>query len=107
NVQEKQAARIDASGVALTQAEADAQQFVRAIVPPPKIVPRVLNLDFRQPVAGSLRDVSGLGTGLTQRLPGTGARWKGNDVNLRLDTGLGLLNVQTTDSDLNTSYRLP
>jgi ferric-dicitrate binding protein FerR (iron transport regulator) len=107
---EKQAARIDAKGVALQPpAQApDANQFVRAIVPPPKIVPQTMVLDFHQSVPGTLLDKNGLGTGLTHRLPGTGKllREKENDANLQLDVEEGRLLVTTTNSDLNTSYKL-
>ena len=51
-----------------------AGQFVRAIVPPPVIVPRTFRLAFDRPVEGTLGDANGLGIGLTHRLPGTGDR---------------------------------
>ena len=77
------------------------RQFARAIVPPPEIRPRSLRLDFSQPIAGSIRDVAGLGVGLTRRLGGTGMAFTGRDQNLRLRTDLGLLELTTTGSDLN------
>jgi hypothetical protein len=104
NVEAKQAARMDAQGVSLQAA--DATQFVRAIVPAPQIVPRTLALDFRKPVAGTLLDAKGLGTGLTQRLPGTGYKLHLHDANLRLDPDAGQLLLTTTNTDLNTSFRL-
>src|SRR5439155_6753756 len=104
NVLATQAARIDATGVALQPAgpKADANQFVRAI----SRVPRSLALDFRQAVPGTLLDHNGLGTGLTHRLPGTGSKLLPHDKNLLLDAEEGLLVLQTTNTDINTSYRL-
>jgi ferric-dicitrate binding protein FerR (iron transport regulator) len=104
SVQEKQAARIDASGVALQPA--DGNQFVRAIVPAPKIVPRSFALDFRQAVEGTLLDGAGLGTGLTYRLPGTGKKLQDQDKKLRIDLQEGRLELTTTNTDLNTTFRL-
>jgi ferric-dicitrate binding protein FerR (iron transport regulator) len=108
SVLETQAARIDATGVALQPADKapDAGQFVRAIVPPPRIVPRTFALDFRQAVRGTVLDASGTGTGLAYRLPGTGARLPTHDANLRLEVEQGRLELTTTNTDLNTSYRL-
>jgi hypothetical protein len=108
SVEEKQAARIDKSGVALQPADKgpDANQYVRAIVPAPKIVPRTFTLDFRQAVAGTLLDAAGAGTGLAHRLPGTGKRLLAHDENLRLNLQEGRLELTTTNTDLNTSYRL-
>ncbi len=106
DVTRDQVAHIAAGSVALRPdpPRRAAGQFVRAIVPPPVIVPRTLTLDFRRPVPGSLVDGDGLGTGLTQRLPGTGRKLPERDTNLRLgDRGLLLT---TTDSDLNTQYKL-
>jgi hypothetical protein len=105
SVQAKQAARIDAKGVALQPAEQgqDINQFVRAI---PQFVPRTLTLDFRQAVPGSLLDAAGLGTGLTHRLPGTGKKLLAQDRYLQLDPVEGLLLLTTTNTDLNTSFRL-
>jgi hypothetical protein len=93
-----QSARLDGTGVTLRP---DAGGFVRAIVPPPVIVPRVLTLDFRRPVAGSLGDFLSRGTGLTHRLPGTGGLLGNSDPNMRLDFGQGLLALTTTNSDIN------
>ena len=80
--------------------------FVRSIGPPPAIVPRTLLLDFRRAVDETIRDVSGLGTGLTSRLPGTGANLPARDGNLRLDPAAGRLRITTTRSDINTQYLL-
>src|SRR5262249_42757931 len=55
---------------------------------------------------GTVRDRNGVGTGLTHRLPGTGRRLPAQDPNLRLDPARGLLELTTTDSDLNTQYKL-
>jgi len=104
----KQAARIEAGQVTLIPAKpgVDVKQFIREIVPSPKIVPRVFTLDFRQPISDTLLDSTGLGIGLTHRLPGTGKKLKTQDDNLRLETADGRLAITTTDSDLNTSKLL-
>jgi FecR-like protein len=81
-------------------------QFVRTIVPPPIIVPRTLRLTFDRVVEGTIRDQSGVGTGLTHRLPGTGAGLTDRDGNLRLNQEKSQLELTTTNSDLNTQYKL-
>jgi hypothetical protein len=108
SVEEKQAARIDARGVALQAPNKgpDVSQFVRAIVPARKIVPSTLALDFRRGLSGTLLDKNGLGTGLSHRLPGTGKLLQEHDENLQLDPDEGRLLLTTTNSDLNTTYRL-
>jgi RNA polymerase sigma-70 factor (ECF subfamily) len=98
-----QSARIDERGVR----PEPAGPFVRAIVPPPAIVPRTLALDFRRPLAGTLADGPGKGTGFTHRLPGTGAKLAPSDTNLRLDADRGLLELTTTNSDINRQVRMP
>jgi FecR protein len=102
SLQEKQAARIDVEGVALKQ-EPDSKPFVRDI---PVIVPRTLMLDFNRSIEGTIRDKTGLGTGLTHRLPGTGRDLKPNDDNLFLNLAEGQLEVKTTKSDINTQFLL-
>ena len=81
-------------------------QFVRAIVAPPVIVPRVFRLSFGGPVAGTLADINGQGTGLTHRLPGTGSRLPAADPNLRMDAAERRLELTTTRSDINRQVRL-
>lgn len=104
---QNQAARIVAGQVKPLEPGAGADQFVRAIVPPPVVVPRTLRLTFDQLVEGSIRDANGLGTGLTHRLPGTGGRLPEHDPNLRLDPDRALLELTTTRSDLNNfGFRL-
>ena len=105
NVQEKQSARIDIGGVTLkpVQPESETRPFVRDI---PLIVPRVFNLDFREPIANTLLDANGRGIGLSYRLPGTGKRLKANDANLVLNQTAGQLELTTTNSDLNTQFKL-
>jgi hypothetical protein len=93
-----QSARLDGAGVTVQPGGSD---FVRAIVPPPVIVPRELVLDFRHPAPNTLHDADGRGIGLTHRLPGTGRRLKENDANLRLDPEQGALALTTTNSDIN------
>jgi hypothetical protein len=101
-----QAARIETERVRLQPAQPNAGQFVRAIVPSEVVVPRSLRLTFDRPAPGGVRDATGAGTGLTHRLPGTGRRLPANDPNLRLDAAAGQLELTTTDSDLNTQYKL-
>jgi hypothetical protein len=101
-----QTARLSPDGVTVGPAQPAAGQFVRAIVPPPVIVPRTLRLEFKRAVEGTLRDATGAGTGLTHRLPGTGCCLPTADPNLRLDTARGRLVLTTTNSDLNTQYQL-
>jgi FecR protein len=108
SLSQNQAARIAAGKVTVEPAgpEAGADQFVRAIVPPPVIAPHTLRLTFDRPAAGGIRDAGGRATGLTHRLPGTGAKLADDDANLRLDPARGRLELTTTNSDLNTQYRL-
>jgi ferric-dicitrate binding protein FerR (iron transport regulator) len=103
-----QAAQIAAGKVTLQPAGrgGGADRFVRAIVPSPVIRPRTLRLTFDQPAEGGIRDANGLGTGLTFRLPGTGRGLAERDPNLRLDRGKAQLELTTTNSDLNTQYKL-
>lgn len=102
-----QVARLDGGKVALRPADPKSEhRFVRAIVPPPAVVPRVLALDFRHPAAGSLQDADGHGIGLTQRLPGTGSQLAVRDENLRLNAGKGQLELTTTNSDVNRQFQL-
>jgi hypothetical protein len=101
-----QAARIDDGKVTLQPAGADAERYVRAIVPPPVILPRTLRLTFDRATEGTIPDADGFGTGLTHRLPGTGGRLPERDPNLRLDRARGRLELTTTNSDLNTQYKL-
>jgi hypothetical protein len=106
NVTQNQAARIADGKVVVHQAEPGADQFVRAIVPPPVIRPRGVRLTFDEPGAGGMLDKEGRGTGLTHRLPGTGSRIPERDPNLRLDKAGGLLELTTTNTDINKTYRL-
>ncbi len=105
SLQEKQSARIDVGGVVLNldAPPLETKPFVRDI---PVIVPRTLALDFQRPIDGTLCDATGLGTGLTHRLPGTGKRLKVNDENLLLNSASNQLELTTTNSDLNTQYKL-
>lgn len=106
SVREQQSAQIGAAGVSLETRGVGAENFVRAIVPPPSIVPRSLTLDFRHAKGGTLQDRAGLGTGLTHRLPGTGQALPLRDTNLRLDTQLGRLELTTTENDLNRQCKV-
>jgi hypothetical protein len=107
SLSQNQAARMTAGKVTVQAAPgAEAERFVRAIVPPPVIVPRTLRLRFDRASDGGIGDAAGQGTGLTHRLPGTGSALAERDVNLRLDLAQRLLELTTTNSDLNTQYRL-
>ncbi len=100
-----QAARI-AGGKVTLEPRPDGGAFVRQIVPPPLIVPRTLRLAFDKASDNSLRDASGLGVGLTHRLPGTGHALPAQDPNLRLDAAHHRLELTTTNSDLNHQFWL-
>jgi hypothetical protein len=100
SVREAQAVRIGSAGVVFSPA-ADTGRYVRAIVPPPVIVPRTLKLDFRKSVVGTVTDKSGHGIGFTHRLPGTGGTLPQHDPNLQLLPEAGRLRLTTTQSDLN------
>jgi hypothetical protein len=100
----RQGARLAAGGV--TVGAPDPGQFTRQIIPAVPTAARVHELSFTTPADGSLRDATGIGTGLTHRLPGTGTALPANDPNLRLVPEKGQLELTTTNSDLNTQYRL-
>jgi ferric-dicitrate binding protein FerR (iron transport regulator) len=101
-----QSAHIAAGKITVEPNEKDATRFVRAIVPPPVIVPRTLRLAFERPGENGIRDANGAPTGLTHRLPGTGARLPEHDPNLKLDAARGRLELTTTKSDINTQHLL-
>jgi hypothetical protein len=105
---QNQAAQIAAGKVTVQpiSPDGDAERFVRAIVPPPVIRPHTFRRTFGSVVEG-IRDVHGLGTGLTHRLPGTGSGLPEQDPNLRLDLDKRQLELTTTNSDLNTQFKLP
>jgi hypothetical protein len=58
-------------------------------------------LGFSGPIAGTLTDTTGQGTGFTVRLPGSGASIPANDPSLLLDAGNGHLIINSTRSDFN------
>ncbi len=105
---ERQAALLDGAGVSpRTESQtAELSRLVRTIIPPLKIVPRALNLDFRRAGYGTVLDADGLGAGLTHRLPGTGGDLPDRDPNLRLNREKGQLELTTTNSDINTQFQL-
>jgi hypothetical protein len=105
---ERQSAVLDRAGVSLKQDSGPASDphFVRGITPPRRIVPRTLALDFRDAAPGTLLDAEGRGTGLTHRLPGTGLALRERDARLRLNRDAGWLELTTTNSDINTQFRL-
>jgi hypothetical protein len=70
------------------------------------IVPRTLRLTFDRPADKGIRVRAGRGTGLTHRLPGTGTLLPDGDGNLYLNTDRSQLELTTTNSDLNTQYKL-
>ncbi len=106
---QNQSITIDGRTVALELADSkeSSVRFVRSIEPSPVVTPRTFHLDFTRPRAGSILDADGRGIGLTHRLPGTGAALPRLDPNLRLQTGLGVLNLTTTRSDINTQDHMP
>ena len=109
NLLRDQAARIDMRGITLEPrgATPSKSEFVRAIEPAPVIVPRVRQLDFRQPQEGKIRDATGQPIGLSDRLPTTGSFYGGgNDPNIRLNREAGQLEVTTTESDINNAHQL-
>jgi ferric-dicitrate binding protein FerR (iron transport regulator) len=101
-----QSAHIAAGKVTVEPGDKAAAEFVRAIVPPPVIVPRSLRLTFERRGENGILDAGGVPTGLTHRLPGTGAQLPEHDPNLKLDIARGRLELTTTKSDLNTQHRL-
>jgi hypothetical protein len=100
-----QRARLEQGGVHL-QEDPLRHGFVRAITPPPTIVPKSLTLEFRKPLGNTLADRDGRGVGLLARLPGTGRLLPHSDPNLHLDPASGILEITPTRSDLNTQYKL-
>jgi ferric-dicitrate binding protein FerR (iron transport regulator) len=101
-----QTARI-AAGTVTVRPEASPDGFIRAIVPPPVVTPRTVRLAFDRSAAdSSIRDDAGVPVGFTHRLPGTGTALPNDDPNLRLDPTKGQLELTTTNTDLNTQYRL-
>jgi hypothetical protein len=100
-----QTARI-AAGTVTVRPEPSPEGFIRAIVPPPVVTARPLRLAFDGSAAGGAHDNAGVATGFTYRLPGTGTALPNNDPNLRLNTAKGQLELTTTNTDLNTQYRL-
>src|SRR5262249_39537439 len=74
NLTEHQAALMTSGRVTIRPALAAAAEsrFIRTITPSPVIVPRTQRLAFDSGLASGIKDRSGLHTGLTHRLPGTG-----------------------------------
>jgi len=62
---------------------------------------RRLDLTFSAEASAGLRDANGRFTGLTTRLPGTGAALPELDPHLSLDTAAGSLMLSTTQADFN------
>jgi hypothetical protein len=104
-VQQNQTAQIDARSMQLLD-EAVPQEFVRTIKPQPKIIPYVHKLNFKQAILQTLLDRNNRGTGLTHRLPGTGKKLTVPDSNLQLISSEEVLELTTTDSDLNRQYKI-
>jgi ferric-dicitrate binding protein FerR (iron transport regulator) len=100
-----QTARI-AAGTVTVRPEAGPEGFIRAIVPPPVVTPRTVRLEFDRPATDGIRDDAGAPVGFTHRLPGTGTALPNDDPNLKLDPAKGQLELTTTNTDLNTQYRL-
>lgn len=104
-----QSARQEAGGAFVPRQASPAElgTFVRSIVPPPVIEPRTLRLNFGKAYAGTLADAQGFGTGLTYRLPGTGAALAEADPNLAVSAADGRLELTTSRSDINGQQGLP
>ncbi len=65
-----------------------------------------LTLNFTS-AGGTVLDTNGVGTGFSLRMPGTGADITGNDTNLLLSTGAGLLHMHTSPgADFNGQVAL-
>lgn len=105
SVRESQTVRIGSAGIVFSPAT-DTSRYVRVIVPTPIIVPRTRTLNFRKSAEGTLTDKSGLGTGFTHRLPGTGSSLAERDPNLQLLPVAGQFRLTTTQSDLNGQEKL-
>lgn len=60
-----------------------------------------ITLTFDAPVPGTLADRNGLGTGFTDRLPGTGHALPTNDTNMDLLSSPGRLLLTSTHADIN------
>ena len=107
NLTRDQAARIADGKVTVRPVEADDfGRFVRSLAPAPVLIPRSVEVRFDRPALTGLRDATGMPTGLTHRLPGTGAELPEDDQNLLLVPEKGHLELTTTDSDLNTQHKL-
>jgi len=63
-------------------------------------------LTFDSAIPGTITDSVGLGSGFTHRLPGTGGSLPHNDPNIKLQTGSGLLTLQSTRADINHRVNL-
>jgi hypothetical protein len=105
NLTQAQTARI-AGGTVTLRPDAGPDGFTRAIIPPPVLTPRTVRLTFDRPAPAGLRDQAGSLVGFTHRLPGTGTALPDDDPNLRLVPARGQLELTTTNTDLNTQYRL-
>ncbi len=103
---EHQAAQMTSGTIRSIEPAAADSRYVRTIVPPPVIVPRTLRLPFDRAIDGTIQDRAGLGTGLVHRLPGTGSGLPELDGNVRLNRDKSQLELTTTNSDLNTQYKL-
>ncbi|MDZ4779144.1 MAG: PKD domain-containing protein, partial [Planctomycetia bacterium] len=67
-----------------------------------------VDLSFNAPVAGTIAEKDGVGTGFTHRLPGTGGALPANDPNLDLEPGAGgRLRIRSTQADINGALNLP
>jgi hypothetical protein len=57
-------------------------------------------VDFNSPVSGTILDTNGLGSGFTDRLPGTGGSLPVPDTNLNLSAHPGYLTITSTPGSL-------
>ena len=63
----------------------------------------VIVLDFSAPVPGTIADVTGLGSGFTHRISGSGGAIPTNDPNMTLNTANGHLLLGSVRSDFNSN----
>ena len=66
-----------------------------------------IRLDFDAPVPGTIADANGLGTGFTDRLPGTGTSLPTPDTNLSLLEQPGYLTITSTHASIAESQTWP
>jgi len=105
-INQNQAARLDTAGLVLDpNADNDMYHFIRAI-PSAPVRPQMLALDFGKVIESTIRDGNGRGTGLTDRLPGTGRALPIADPALTLNLTDTHLELIPTVCDLHDENNL-